>query len=104
MRRRQAAGGAAVEEPVAITVPVNWSLRAARYRWTELLRRVFEVAPLTCPRCTALMRIVAVITDPAVITCILVHRARGVVLAKRSRRPLPARRRPSALATGGPPR
>jgi len=32
IRRRQAAGGTAVEEPVAITEPVNWSLRAARYR------------------------------------------------------------------------
>ena len=32
MRQRQAAGGAAVEEDVAITDPVNWSLRAARYR------------------------------------------------------------------------
>ena len=30
MRRRQAAGGAAVKEPVAIADPVNWSLRAAR--------------------------------------------------------------------------
>jgi len=29
VRRRQAAGGAAVQEPVAITDPVNWSLRAA---------------------------------------------------------------------------
>jgi len=30
MRRRQAAGGAEVEEPVVITEPVDWSLRAAR--------------------------------------------------------------------------
>ncbi|MEK7667130.1 MAG: transposase [Gemmatimonadota bacterium] len=64
MRRRQAAGGVAAEEPVAITDPADWSLRAARYRWAELLRRIFEVEPLTCPRCSALMRIVAVITDP----------------------------------------
>ena len=34
MRRRQAAGGAAVEEPVALTGPVDWSLRgSARSRW-----------------------------------------------------------------------
>jgi len=30
VRRRQAAGGTEVEEPVAITEPVDWSLRAAR--------------------------------------------------------------------------
>jgi hypothetical protein len=104
MRRRQTAGGAEVEEPVAITDPVDWSLRAARYRWAELLRRIYEVDPLTCPRCAALMRIVAVITDPAVISRILAHQARGRALAQRSRSPPPARRRSSALATGGPPR
>ena len=103
MRRRQAAGGAEVEEPVAITDPVNWSLRAARYRWAELLRRIYEVDPLACPRCATPMRIVAVITDPAVITRILVHRARSVERARPSRSPPPARHRSSALATGGPP-
>jgi len=108
MRRRQAAEGAGAEGcvavPVAITEPVNWSPRAARYRWAELLRRIYEVDPLTCPRCAALMHIVAVITDPAVISRILVHRARSVERAQRSRSPPPARRRSSALATGGPPR
>jgi hypothetical protein len=56
---------------------VDWSLRAARFRWAELLRRIFEVDPLTCPRCQGLMRIVAVITEPAVITRILAHRVRA---------------------------
>jgi len=43
MRRRQAAEGTAAQEPVAIADPVNWSLRAARYRWAELLRRFGSV-------------------------------------------------------------
>ena len=102
--RRLTADGLSVEEPVAITDPVHWSLRAARYRWAELLRRSYEVDPLACPRCAALLRIVAVITDPAVITRILVHRARGRERARPSRSPPPGRRRQSALATGGPPR
>jgi hypothetical protein len=69
---------------------VNWSLRAARYRWAELLRRIYEVDPLACPRCAAPMRIVAVITDPAVITRILVHRARrSPPVARRSVQPCP---------------
>jgi hypothetical protein len=104
MRRRQAAEGVEIDKPVAITDPVNWSLRAGRYRWAELLRRLYEVDPLACPRCAALMRIVAVITDPAVTTRILVHRARSLERAQRSRGPPPARCRSSALATGGPPR
>jgi len=71
---------------------VNWSLRAARYRWAELLRRIFEVDPLACPQCAAPMRIVAVITDPAVITRILVHRARSL---ERSLLPAPCFRLPA---------
>ena len=46
-RRRQASDAA--EAPVAIVEPVDWSLRAARFRWAELLRRIFEVDPLTVP-------------------------------------------------------
>jgi hypothetical protein len=64
-RRGQAAGGAAAEELVAITDPVHWSLRAARHRWAELLRPLYEVDPLACPRRAALMRIVAVTTRVA---------------------------------------
>jgi len=100
MRRRQAVGGAEVEEPVAIADPVNWSLRAARYRWAELLRRIYEVDPLACPRCAALMRIVAVITDPAVITRILVHRARGV---ERAQLPVPCSLLPASGFSPPPP-
>jgi hypothetical protein len=37
-RRRQASDAA--EAPVAIVEPVDWSLRAARFRWAELLRRI----------------------------------------------------------------
>ena len=47
MRRRQAAEGAAAQEPVAIADPVNWSLRAARYRWAELLRRIYDDSDFT---------------------------------------------------------
>ncbi len=37
----------------------------------ELLRRIFEVDPLECPRCGQTMRIVAFITEPQVIDRIL---------------------------------
>ena len=36
-----------------------------------MLRRVYEVSALTCPRCGAEMRIISVILDPAVIKRIL---------------------------------
>jgi hypothetical protein len=52
------------------------------------LRRISEVAPLTCPRCQGLLRIVAVITEPAVITRILAHRVRARDPTPRLRGPL----------------
>ncbi|MFN0181270.1 MAG: transposase, partial [Gemmatimonadales bacterium] len=61
----RAAAGPAAASPVV--EPVAWSLRAARARWAELLRRLFEVDPLTCPHCQGVMRVVAVITAPGVI-------------------------------------
>jgi hypothetical protein len=105
MHRRPAAGGAAVEEPVAITDPVNGSLRAARYRWAETLRGIFEVDRPTCPRCSSRMRVVAVITEPPVVTRILAHGARVLERARQSRGPPPGARRPlqhSAATHAGP--
>ncbi len=57
--------------------PVPLPLREARRRWAELLRQFFEVDPLRCPQCGGAMRIVAVITQRAVIDRILDHLRRG---------------------------
>jgi len=57
--------------------PPEWSLRAARYRWAELLRRLGEVDALACQRCRGPMRMLAVIADPVLISRILVQRARA---------------------------
>ena len=56
-----------------------------RRRWAELLRRIFEVDPLRCPRCGTAMRIVAFLTAPTAIDRILAHRRHS-----------PSRRRPRA--------
>ncbi len=48
-------------------------LREARRRWAELLRRIYEVDPLTCPACGGAMRILAFLTERAVIDRILEH-------------------------------
>ena len=93
-RRQQglAATGPAAAGPVV--EPVAWSLRAARARWAELLRRIFEVDPLTCPRCQGVMRVVAVITAPGVIARLLAHRVRARDPTARPRSPRRLRRRP----------
>jgi hypothetical protein len=45
--------------------------RARRLDWSELLRRGWQADVLRCGRCGGVMRLVAVIEDPAVIERIL---------------------------------
>ena len=63
---------------------------ARRSSWARMLRKVFEVEPLICPRCRQEMVIVAWITDPEVVDRILKHRReRGLVSPFESRAPPP---------------
>jgi hypothetical protein len=45
--------------------------QAARAAWAKLIRRVYEVDPLLCPKCGTQMRVIALIEEPAVIERIL---------------------------------
>lgn len=45
----------------------------ARYLWAMLLARLCASLPLTCPHCSADMRIVAFITETAPVERILTH-------------------------------
>ena len=47
--------------------------RAPRQNWARLLRKIYEVDPFTCPRCSGPMKIVAVIEQPETIRQILHH-------------------------------
>ena len=48
-------------------------LPKGRASWARLLRRIFEVDPLTCARCGAQMRVISVITEGTVIDQLLRH-------------------------------
>ena len=54
------------------TLPSIAQRRRLRRAWAQMIRRIYEVDPLTC-RCGAQMRIVAFILDPQVLTKILRH-------------------------------
>ncbi|MCK4604737.1 MAG: hypothetical protein KAU41_08630 [Deltaproteobacteria bacterium] len=41
--------------------------------WRELIKKVWEVNPLTCPRCGSEMKVISLIQDPDVIRQILKH-------------------------------
>ena len=47
--------------------------RRAPLKWAQLLMRVFSIQALKCPRCSAVMVILAFISDPSVISKILKH-------------------------------
>jgi len=61
-----------------------------RFRWAEILQRVFAVDALRCPRCGSTLRLVAAIEDPAI--------ARRILECVG----LPARAPPVALVESGP--
>jgi hypothetical protein len=44
-----------------------------RWRWAELLQRVFGVDVLACTNCSDRMRLIATIEDPRVVRRILTH-------------------------------
>ena len=46
---------------------------ASRKRWAQLIQKIYEVDPLTCPKCQKRMRVIAFIEDDIVIGKILVH-------------------------------
>jgi hypothetical protein len=45
----------------------NDRTRQRRMTWAQLLKRVFEIDVMECPRCHARMQHVSVVTDPSVI-------------------------------------
>jgi len=47
--------------------------RAFRKNWSRLIRKVYEVDPLICPKCQGRMRVVAFIENPDLIRKILKH-------------------------------
>jgi hypothetical protein len=61
------------EVPEGEAAPESSGRAALRRRWAEMIRRVYEVDPLVCPRCKGEMRVVGFITQPAVIKRILDH-------------------------------
>ena len=44
-----------------------------RKAWVRLIQKIYEVDPLTCPKCTGAMKIISVIDQPEVIKAILRH-------------------------------
>ena len=47
--------------------------KKCRANWARLIRKIYEIDPLTCPKCNGTIRILALIEEAAVIRKILDH-------------------------------
>jgi len=47
--------------------------KAFRKNWARLIQKIYEVDPLSCPKCSGAMRVIAFIEAPVVIQKILMH-------------------------------
>ena len=70
--------------PPACASPSSAALRRG---WARLLRRVYEIDPLVCPRCRGVMRMVSFITEGRVIRRILDHIGASALRATQDRAP-----------------
>ena len=101
-RAREAASGQASQRA---TTSANGSVaseadsperKAARKRWADLIRHIYEVDPLLCPRCGGTMKIIAFITERQVIRAILASVRRGGTPSAAGSRHPPPPARPAA--------
>ena len=49
------------------------SSKERRKNWARLIQKIYEVDPLTCPKCASRMRVISVIEQPEIIKKILKH-------------------------------
>ena len=52
---------------------VHSRVRAKTKGWAEMIRKVYEVDPLVCPQCGGRMKVIAFLTDYAVVDRIINH-------------------------------
>jgi hypothetical protein len=65
------------------------------WTWPALMRRVFDLDVLACPRCGGRLRVVAIVPDPAVVRTLLTHLGR----ARSTEAPGPAPPAPAAIGS-----
>lgn len=72
-REKQKSEFEAVENSQIIDIRKYKSKRIPSLMWRECIKKVWEVDPLTCPKCTGEMRVISFIYNKTVIKKILTH-------------------------------
>ena len=63
----------AQDELIPSILDPGGSSKERRKNWAKLIQKIYEVDPLTCPKCSSQMRVISVIDDEDVIKKILKH-------------------------------
>ena len=61
------------DDGVPSILEADQSSEEYRKNWARLIQKIYEVDPLTCPKCQGIMRIISFIEDREVIKAILKH-------------------------------
>jgi hypothetical protein len=61
------------DELIPSILEPNGSSKEYRRNWARLIQKIYEVDPLTCPKCSGKMKVISIIEDEEVIKKILKH-------------------------------
>ena len=61
------------DELIPSVLESDESSKERRKNWARLIQEIYEVDPLTCPKCSGTMKVISVIEDQDVIKKILKH-------------------------------
>ena len=64
---------AEIDEVLPSILKPDGSSKTFRKNWARLIQKIYEADPLTCPKCSSEMSVIAVIDDKTVIKKILKH-------------------------------
>ncbi len=68
-----AGGGVPGDSEASAPLEIEPPASPSRASWARLIRRIYEVDPLLCPRCQGQLELLAVLVDPTVVGAILRH-------------------------------
>ena len=72
----------ASQSPTALRIVEEELRRLSSKGWAAMIRKIYEVDPMICPKCGGRMKIVAFITEVAVVDRIMEHLKLTFVAAK----------------------
>ena len=71
-----------MDEIIPSILESDGSSKSFRQNWARLIQKIYEVDPLTCPKCSGAMKVISVIENEDVIRKVLKHLGRWDLKAR----------------------